>query len=136
MENLDSKYKLSSVKILHETKGCETLVINLESGSYFILENVASLIWQMLVRQITLAEIEKNISEKMSVNEDVCQKELKYFVESLVSENLIVSVQGEVASQEISAELLQLYTAYSKPEVRKFTDMEALLLADPIHEFK
>ena len=58
--------------------------------------------------------------------------EVERFVEELISEQLIVPTDANGATG--SEQDLILKTAFNSPTLQKFTDMQELLLVDPIHE--
>jgi hypothetical protein len=86
----------------------ETIAINLETGTYFALGLNASLIWNCIRDSKSDAEVG-----------EIDESEIESILRTFVAEGLMLGpVVGEV----------------SEGVLTKFSDMEDLLLADPIHE--
>ncbi|GAB4030988.1 PqqD family protein [Spirosoma jeollabukense] len=71
--------------------GKETIVLNYDQGSYYELNEIGGFIWALLQTNKVMAveEIQEKILNEFDVQEDVCQKELKIFLENMLLERLI-----------------------------------------------
>ena len=71
--------------------GKETIVLNYEMGNYYELNEIGGFIWSLLQANKTMSikEIQERILNEFEVEESVCQKELKLFLESMLHEKLI-----------------------------------------------
>ena len=71
--------------------GKETIVLNYELGNYYELNEIGGFIWSLLQANKTMSveEIQERILNEFEVEESVCQKELKLFLESMLHEKLI-----------------------------------------------
>ena len=128
-------FEISSKKILTETIDNDTLVINLEVGHYFSFNGIASFAWGMLLRGVPTDSICSIISENLAVDGALVKPDIEGFANQLCQEGLLKPRTTAAAIDDSSPAPVIGVTAYSRPELRKFTDMEALLMADPIHEF-
>lgn len=131
----EDRYMLPHPRIMSQTIELETLVLNLDTGTYYSLENVASLIWQRALLGESYAEIVAAISaiwpEAATIEIGVAQ-----LVRDLLREGLLQVSDG---SPRQSANLIDADTshhsqAYVEPRMTRYTDLQQLLLADPIHE--
>ena len=125
------RYGLGSRKILSETIEDETLVINLETGSYYSLTASGSRAWQLLLGGYSVDELSALCTAENPANRETVCDELQRFVAALCSEGLL-SPCGETAPDGREPQVP--LPSFSTPTFTKYTDMEALLLADPIHE--
>ncbi len=68
----------------------ETLVLNLESGFYYTLDEVAGLVWQSLLENSSRDEIASRISKEYNVTDSqtVCD-DINLLLEELANEGLI-----------------------------------------------
>lgn len=71
--------------------GKETIVLNYEQGNYYELNEIGGFIWALLQtnKVMSVEEIQEKILDEFDVEEDVCQKELKLFLENMLLERLI-----------------------------------------------
>jgi hypothetical protein len=75
----------------------ETVILNLDSGFYFILNEVGSSIWKLIQQPKTVNEIENAILEEYEVEGDQCEIALLALLKQLKAEGLI-EVKNETAA--------------------------------------
>ena len=125
-------YKLNLPDVVQETVQGETLIVHTRSGAYYNLEGCGTLVWNSLLAGHSLAQIGDLFeSSEESVRSSI-RSGLAAFVEALLAEQLILPADGE--AKEIPSDAQTPKPVFVAPELRKFTDMEELLLVDPIHE--
>lgn len=88
---MDSKVKILKRPDVSELAG-EKVMIDFETGKYFMLKGSANEIWEMLKDGITAKEIVAGLMEIYEVEENVCQKSVKDFLATLV-ENGFISLE-------------------------------------------
>ena len=69
--------------------GDETVVLNLESGNYFGLNEVGARIWSGLAAGVTPAEIRASIVTEFAVDQDVIAKDMEELVGKLLTSGLL-----------------------------------------------
>lgn len=115
--------------VVHQTVDGESILIQMESGNYFSLQGAASLAWAILSEGCTATELASRLRDTCTgCPASGLEEAAAAFIEELRKENLLV--EGErtgVSAAPFSA-------VYSHLGFEKFTDMQDLLLADPIHE--
>lgn len=67
----------------------ETIVLHLENGVYFGLQNVSARIWTLLQRPIRIAEIERTLLQEYDVAPDRCHEEVFKLVTELIERELV-----------------------------------------------
>lgn len=125
-------FKINSPQVIHQNIENEVMIIHLDKGVYYNLNQTGILIWNSLTSgdssedtlQKMLGEYEGNSAEIQS-----CFTE---FHKELLEEGLIVPCEKgqEIAKTQPSP----LKQPFLKPVLNKYTDMQELLLLDPIHE--
>ena len=70
----------------------EAVLLNLETGSYFTLNSVGTVAWELFNGERTLTHVHAAICERFDVGEDVARRDLLSLVSHLEQEGLI---QGE-----------------------------------------
>lgn len=127
-------------KVSHETIDGETLIINLENGNYYSLVGTGAGIWSLLASGAAVDDIVKVIDHQYSGARVGIERAIGKFVAELQEEGLIVQDQG-YASERVVRMDARIETkagegrpAFEVPVLNKYTDMQDLLLLDPIHE--
>jgi hypothetical protein len=127
-------YKINSPHIVHEHLDGEVVVLNMEKGHYFNLEKTASFIWQLIDSHKSNDLILKELLKAYDGDAEEIMTDLKKFFNFLEENDLISRFipPENFKPQPIISQMSKV--AYEKPLVEKYTDMEDLLLIDPIHE--
>ncbi len=129
--------KINEPNVVHDTIDGETIILNLLTGNYFSLDGAGALIWDCIRDTGKWKPAIDILSrENPSLLEEIGQS-VAVFVESLKEENLLIptSMNDNLdLSPELENRLVQAGRSYSKPVLNKYTDMQELLLLDPIHD--
>jgi hypothetical protein len=115
-----------------ETIDGEVIVIHLERGSYFSLRDTAAELWA-LVEQGCAQEtiVEALVSRYPAAPDQEIASEAGRFLDELRSEGLIVESNGAPAPVP---DLEPATEEFRPPLLEKYTDLEDLIMLDPIHE--
>jgi hypothetical protein len=73
----------------------ETVVLGLDSGTYYGLVGIGSRIWELIRQPRTVAELCDVIVAEYEVAPQTCERDLMSFLDRLASEQLI-EVKGEL----------------------------------------
>ncbi len=126
-------YTVNEMKVISELLDGETIIINLENGNYYSMNETGSVIWNALATSHSLGEIFDHLSSRFSAPKEELEKELNNIVSFLEQDGLIMELlsnEEEVAPLEIFSEK----TDFLIPVIQKYEDMQDMLLADPIHD--
>jgi hypothetical protein len=126
--------------VIYEIFDSEVVIINLSNGSYYSLDKSGAEIWRFLKRPKTQADIVQGLSNRYLGDRAQIELGVGQFLDELQQNSLIVSTDTDdtegssrmAESDEIIAGATKL--PFEAPIVHKYTDMEELLLLDPIHE--
>lgn len=133
-------YRINNPTVINETLDGESVMINLETGFYYSLDPVGTMIWESLQRPITPGDIITYLQDHYPNSASVIETDITNLIDELLNEKLIVPFAA--ATMKTTDESSQLFeqvcetlpSKYSKPTLNKFGDMQDLLLLDPIHE--
>ena len=85
--------KNKSFKLIVKTAVSKTdenaILLNLNSGSYYELNDVAHLIVQNLNNAISFKEIKEIIIENFDIEEDRCEKDILSFLKDLIERDFL-----------------------------------------------
>ena len=69
--------------------GDETVLLDLEGGTYFGLDPVGARIWELICQDLTLAAISDVIVEEYDVTREIIEKDLLKLAEDLAAQKLV-----------------------------------------------
>ena len=116
---------------MHETIDGEVVVVDLDKGLYFSIDGVGACVWGMLVSGVTVADIIAWGTTEFASQESAAD-DITAFIGDLKEKGLVVEAAEPVPMGD--ADQSPAPTAYTKPLLNMYSDMEELLLLDPIHE--
>ena len=132
--SLTERYELNSPPIIAEVVEGEVIAIDLDRGSYYSLASEAADVWVALTTGRSSADI---LASLPSASEPRLAGELQRFIESLLAERLIrLASADRHGAADHAAGASGAIAAWSEGVLRfeRFTDMQDLLILDPIHE--
>ncbi len=72
----------------------ETVMVDIDSGNYFALNEVASSIWDLLDQPRSTDEVCSELMQEYEIDEENCRKQTEEFIKELLKLKLIESVNG------------------------------------------
>lgn len=131
-------FRVNSPNVIHEIIDGEAVLVNLESGSYYSIDSVGAVVWDYVEKGLSTSQIVEAIAGQYDGEQaDIAQGVQQLFVQ-LQEEQLIVPIEGPPSNGHtpiINAPANgQGKPQFETPVLHKYTDMEDLLLLDPIHD--
>ena len=131
-------YRTDLPNIMHEIIDDEAVIVNIDNGSYYSFDGVGSRIWGLLDGDgRDLESLIAKIDSLYTGESDRIASTVASFVGRLRDEKLVNIVPGSnggTAGAMDDSDVAGSPVEFVNPILQKYTDMEALLLADPIHE--
>jgi hypothetical protein len=84
-----SKKYIQNKKVIQSKIGEEVVMLDMDSGLYFGLNSVASIIWVKLEKPISFEEIVDQLLEEYSIDRQTCETDSKVFWDQLLDNNII-----------------------------------------------
>jgi hypothetical protein len=132
-----SLFRINTPTVVHETIDDEVVIIDFENGSYYSLDKVGADIWNLIKDGATVSEIVAGITHRYEGKHQDIEKGVNQLITELQQENLIVSDDArepERFEKSIRTSLETEKFSFEAPALQKYTDMQELLLLDPIHD--
>lgn len=137
-----NQLKINTSQVVHETIDGETILLNLESGSYFSLDSFGGIIWEFLVADVSPGRIIDELKRQFQSQESEIEPSVAKFISYLIDENLVISLANEETNDKdttLDENLITKLKAlddsiFSPPQLTKYTDMQDILQLDPIHD--
>lgn len=128
-------YMVNSQRIIHENLDGEQVLIDLVSGNYFSFSRVGVAVWDLLEKQLDRETIVSVMAKHYPGDEQSVTQHVSKFIDDLVQEEIIVPAPQGCPADEISvAKTAGETLEFEPPVLNKYTDMNELLLVDPIHD--
>ncbi len=136
----NQRFRINTPTVTHETIDGEAVIINLDSGNYYSLVEAGSLIWALVERGASASEVQDLLQQTYQGAAPDIDQGVEELLAQLQQEDLIVAVDdGPTANP---AELHQVLSSnnghekplFNAPSLNKYSDMQELLLLDPIHD--
>jgi len=127
------RFAVKAPRVVYEVFDGEVVVLDLESGSYYSLRASAAWIFQAAARGASSGAIAAAFSPGGYGDPADARAVVAAFLDSLVTEGLLVA-QSESATPPALLDLPGDAGPFTVPGFEKFTDMQDLLLLDPIHD--
>src|SRR5438876_8975877 len=133
-ELLSRTYRANTPKVLFEAFEDETVLINLDSGNYYSFSGSGALVWEWIAAGESITAVIEHLQERFGDTTDIAPS-VEEFVHELVEENLIVE-DSDGAAKNVRQARAKFFALgqFERPMLQKYSDMQDLLLLDPIHE--
>ena len=133
-------FRINAPRVVHQTVDGETIVIDFESGTYYSINKVGAIIWDHVAKGSTINEIVQVLGRQYrGVLPDI-ENAVANFLAEIQRESLIspIDIEGQPQSTYLTSNPTIEHTAtdsvFELPVLCKYTDMQDLLLLDPIHD--
>ncbi len=128
-------FGVNTPRVAYEAFDGEIVAVNLETGSYYSLRGTAAESFRLAAAGASVAEITGVLAERHGVEPDAVREGFAPFLDELLREGLLVPRAAGASPEPLPPVESALSTgSFAPPRLEKFTDMQDLLLLDPIHE--
>jgi len=139
MEGNRDRLKINEPTIVHENIDGETVILNLDSGNYYSVVDAGADIWGYIEKGAPVSEILPLIRENYACTGNE-EDAVNSFLDNLQQEGLVIAADNKMNASLLSQnwkeqiKAREIKTDFIAPVLSKYTDMQDLLLLDPIHE--
>lgn len=125
--------------VLHDAIDGEVIVIDLTTGTYYSLRDTAAYVWSLIhtAPGVSVSELEQALRQRYQANGSDIRAEVTDFIGRLDEEGLITRAAQEESSPDVLSTDEggeRTAQAFVAPVLEKFTDMQDLVLIDPVHD--
>jgi Coenzyme PQQ synthesis protein D (PqqD) len=129
------RYRVNSPQVINETIDGEAIMINLATGSYYSLDRVGGEVWALLEASLPVDDIVAELGRRYDAAEGEIRRGVDDLLQQLAGEELVVPCgDGDPVRSRSSEPALAERSPFHPPKLEKFTDMQDLILLDPVHE--
>lgn len=127
-----SIYCIHTSQIVYEVLNTEVIIVDFNTGNYYVLSNTAKDIWRCIEEKLTYDQMVNCLALHYSENIEKIKTDLTHFLHELVDKGLIYL--GDTPQEGSLTIPTLMQKEYVSPDLRMYTDVQNLLLLDPIHE--
>ena len=84
---------IQNKKIIQSKIGEEVVMLDMESGFYFGLNSVASVIWNLLEQEIAFDVLIDKLMETFDVERSLCESDTRELIDQMLEKKIIREVQ-------------------------------------------
>jgi len=127
---MSRRYRPNAPHVISEVIDGEAVIIHLGTGDYFSLRGSGSYVWQAIDLGADQAAIGRAYADAGLGDAAAVSAAADGLIDRLLEEQLIVVASDEDAGPDLPVPT----AAFEAPDLEKFTDMQDLILLDPVHE--
>jgi len=122
-------YKLAEVSVVTEVIDGEAIIVDMRNGCYFSTDGLGARLWQAVLAGVSREVLVSAVAAAYPAAPEAPEA-ARAFLDALVDNNLLVAVDATPA--EIVFDLGG--GAYAAPALERHSDMQDLIMLDPIHD--
>lgn len=145
---MTEQYRVNAPAVIHQTIDRETVIIHLERGLYYSLDETGAGIWQDLAAGRAAGKLTEQLVARFPDQGTEVAHDVREFIEGLLREDLLVAVEegaaddgapepavdaGAGSGNPATSPAPASGARWVPPRVERFEDLQDLLLLDPIH---
>jgi len=127
-------YRVDSAKVVREHFADETILINMDTCVYYSLNEAAREAFKLLEAGLDVESTADALVRDFEIDVASVPDSVRGLLDELIGEGLMEPANGIVASPPPMAQLGAARKPLAAPEIARYTDMQELLLLDPIHD--
>lgn len=126
-------YRVRKPEVVADVIDGEAVIMNLKTGRYFNSEGTGSECWDALASGLTVDQIVDQLAAKYAADRATIVSAVESFVQDLVAHDLVAP--GDAPPPVVAARASSALPApFHAPVLNVYSDMQDLLLLDPIHD--
>lgn len=124
-------YETSGINIVFEVFDGEVVAVNLDTGKYYSIRHTGAYVWLALMSGNSHEQIETSLIAQHPQDEHAIRSDISAFISKLLGEGLI---KGSAPGKSDAGLVAAPSGSYQAPSVEIYSDMQEILLLDPVHD--
>ena len=126
------RYIINEPTVIADVLDHEAVILNLDTGKYYSARDSGLDVWQLLSAGYTTDEAIQQLAERYTVDAAGLKPDVEKLLQLFIDDALIRP--ADISAPTAAVNLAGESQAFVTPEITIYTDMQNLLLLDPIHE--
>jgi hypothetical protein len=120
--------------VVFEESDAEVVVVNLKEGVYYFLSGPAAFVWMAVHSGLSGDGVVSALSSLDDIP-DTLEDDVLSFIGRLIELGLLRSIESPGKSGESAVSVSEYFpNGYRAPELETYSDLQDILLLDPIHD--
>ena len=128
------RFRVNVPDVVFEAFDEEIVLVNLETGNYYSVRGTGPEIWMALASGESASQIGLGLQARYEGDLPAMQAAVTAFADALVAADLLVPDGVAQAAADVPASGNGGRQAFEPPILETYSDMQDLLLLDPIHD--
>jgi hypothetical protein len=131
------RFRINAPQVITETIDGEAIMINLGTGNYYSVAGSGAEVCGFLEQGASVERVIETLSRGYEAPREAIASAVSDLIADLEREGLIVPLEGDgdsPASVVAVPPESEARRPFDKPRLEKYTDMQDLVLLDPVHE--
>src|SRR5689334_5661111 len=91
-------YRINTPTIVSEIIDGETVIINLDTGTYYSFDNISTVIWQLVEQHMPTEQVTQALAQRYTGDFAEIERATTQFIDKLLQEKLIIPADGVTPS--------------------------------------
>ncbi len=126
------RFRVNNPYVISETIQGETIIIHLTTGTYYSLQGSGAEVWESIAGAASASEIADELSSRYGIPAADAEPSVVQLLEELEREELIAV--SSATARDVAPVIAPASGGFVAPTLSKYTDMQDLVLLDPVHE--
>ncbi len=126
-------FRANSPDVVAEIIEGEAVLVHMGNGRYYSLQNSGAAAWSLLAAGAPEVRVAEALAAHYGVPAERLAGDLAALITQLQAEDLLVA-DPDAAADSVNGLTHEFGSQWETPQLQVYTDMEDLLLVDPIHE--
>lgn len=127
-------HRVNAQRVAAEVLDHEVVILDQVSGTYYSLGGSGEVIWEMLAEGSSVDRMVARLLSRYQVSPEEARGAVTRLVAELERDDLLESFDGATATAETAEVHAAARAPWEAPVFERFTDLQSLLLLDPIHD--
>jgi hypothetical protein len=133
MLDLEARVRPNTQDVAAKVLDGEAIMINLTLGTYYSLDRVGTVVWELIERGHSLKRIVEALTSRFDVSPETAEADLQRLVGEMLEEGIVLRVDEGVKRdrEPPPSGTTKAKSAYEPPELSIYRDMADLLALEP-----
>ncbi len=129
------RFRINAPQVITETIDGEAIMINLSTGNYYSVAGSGAEVCGFLEQGADIEAVIETLSRDYEAPREAIASAVRDLIADLEREGLIAPVNGDLSGSIVAAPAeSETRRPFEAPHLEKYTDMQDLVLLDPVHE--
>lgn len=130
----DQLLRPNAPSVVSEIIDGEAVIMNLATGHYFSAQGTGGELWALIEKGASERRLVEYLLLRYRIDEVEARTGVAAFISKAREHDLLVATQAESGSIDEPVAASSPTESYAMPHLNAYSDMEDLLLLDPIHD--